>query len=77
VGISATANTELKARPVGSLPTFSNTLSGPSSSIASACEKTFEIDWMENAYLISPIESVWLSVVTMAMPNSFESTWAR
>ena len=48
--MSATASTELKARPVGSdADSTRRPCQAPCSSIANASEKTFEIDWMENA----------------------------
>ena len=43
-GISTTVLTELKGRPVASDPIFWKTVSAPASSIASASEKTFEMD---------------------------------
>ena len=61
---------ELNASPDGSISTFSNTLSIPNSSSASASEITLEILWMVKRRFVSPMLKCHPSLAHRLIPSA-------
>ena len=71
--VTASTVTELNGLPEGSTPMRARTASRPRSARAMPKTSGFEIDWIVNCSVASPIEKISPSTVAIAMPNRLGS----